>query len=71
MKVALKYEALKPGADGYVRFEIMPKKSTTEKSTHYGKIDSWTPQAKEEPLKTGSYGKQPKQPEISMDDLPF
>lgn len=68
MKVALKYETLQPGEDWYVRFEIMPKKNPTEKSTHYGKINDWKPDAK---MKTGTYGKQPKQEEISMEDIPF
>ena len=71
MKCALKYDTLKPGADGYVRFDIMPKKDPSKNSTHYGKLSEWTPQKKEEPIKTGSYGKQPEQDPFDIESIPF
>ena len=49
----------------------MPKKDPSKNSTHYGKLSEWKPQKKEEPLKTGSYGKQPETDPFDMDSIPF
>ena len=70
MKCSLIYKDLVPDEKGYVRFDILPKKEPNDKGTHYACVNTWQPN-KDEPIKTGTYGKSKPQDDFDIDSIPF